>query len=97
MVYEWFRQAGPTAKPRSLFEETIRRPQGGVEYEQVLDRMEIQDGVDLADRLDERERTDDVVNRAACRPDFARLRRLLVTGGSAVGAPRSQPRLSDAG
>jgi hypothetical protein len=37
--------------------------------------MEIQDGVDLADRLDERERTDDVVNRAACRPDFARLRR----------------------
>jgi RNA polymerase primary sigma factor len=39
------------------FGETVVDPRAEREYEQVLDRMEIQEVRDLADRLDERERT----------------------------------------
>jgi RNA polymerase primary sigma factor len=41
----------------SAFGETVPDPRAEREYEQVLDRMEIQEVRDLTDRLDERERT----------------------------------------
>jgi RNA polymerase primary sigma factor len=44
---------GPTA----TFGETVADPDAEKEYEQVLDKMEIHAVRDLADRLDERERT----------------------------------------
>jgi RNA polymerase primary sigma factor len=41
----------------SAFGETVADPRAEREYEQVLDRMEMQEVQDLTDRLDERERT----------------------------------------
>jgi RNA polymerase primary sigma factor len=41
----------------SAFGETVADPRAEREYEQVLDRMEIQEVVSLADQLDDRERT----------------------------------------
>jgi RNA polymerase sigma factor (sigma-70 family) len=41
----------------SAFGETVADPRAEREYEQVLDRMEIQEVRNLADQLDERERT----------------------------------------